>query len=268
MAIKDTDLFVVQRLDDEPGTYKLTGAALKTEMSNSGGNVNLDGETLAVVCNRGSSAQCNRNMAVFGDLQISTGGTATGITSSGISTQGAIGCNGRLDVGGDTGLQNLTVGKVNGPGSFQIQRGGGTDGRVLVPAAIGLSGGIAQQLQIRVGESADGSQGLLQVSGWRLAENYVGDVDISNWCEALKKITISNYGPDIPIGINTQELHSESATTFLAHNETYARDELVPAFLVGVCKKQQELIENLTTRVAALEADHTAAMSNMNDSSY
>ena len=34
---------------------------------------------------------------------------------------------------------------------------------------------------------------------------------------------------------------------------------------MAVCKQQQELIANLTTRIEQLEADHASAMNNMED---
>ena len=202
-------------------------------------------------------------MSVQGQLSVQQNGVETGIGDFGISTQGSIGCNGTLS-GKDVGVtDHVTCKRITAAGSFRVQSGGGTDGRVLAPSSIGLSSGVKSQMYMTISEG--GSKGLMQCDSLRRAEDVVGDVDTSNFINALKRITLSNYGADTPFAINPAVLQADEQARFLTYDETYPKEELIPAFLIGVCQRQQELIENLTTRIEQLEADHASAMNNMED---
>ena len=265
MAIQDTDLFVVQRPDT--GTFKLTGAALKTEMSNNSGSVNLDGETLSVVCNRGSSATCNRNMSVNGQLFVNSGGTDTSIGSFGISSQGDIGCSGTISgkFGGFT--NSLNVGgnlnyatADNGSGASVIA----SDGAIYNQKALSLtiSGSSVKQLYMRVSPNT----GLICTPQGRSAEEVAAStpVDTTDFCQLLANVQLVRY-EDGEIELRPDTLNNDERSRFLADGSEDLNERRIPFYLAAVCKKQQELIENLSTRVAQLEAEHAQAMSNMNN---
>ena len=297
MAIQDTDIFVVQRGEQ---AYKMPATQLNDYVEVDGGLANPDDLTsykditLQYVCAQGSDpATCNRNMRINGSLSTSntitssstiTGsgvnaasgsnmnifngtfnlshkGVQTGIGDFGVSSQGHIGCNGTLS-GENLGVtDHVTCKRISAAGNFKVQAGNGTDGRVLAPSSIGLTSGVRSQVYMTI--SSGGARGLIQCDNLRRAEDIVGDVDTSNFINALKRITLSNYGTNTPIAINPAVLQADEQARFLTYDETYPKEELIPAFLIGVCQRQQELIENLSTRVAQLEAEHAQVMSNM-----
>ena len=113
-------------------------------------------------------------------------------------------------------------------------------------------------------------------------------IDTSKFITALKAINLHKADVPVPeeqrsilpdpeathqteIGFFLDDVEATDASSFLLDEDRagkFLNDRTLTNFLFGVCKEQQTLIENLTARVAALEADHTAAMSNMGDSSY
>ena len=113
-------------------------------------------------------------------------------------------------------------------------------------------------------------------------------IDTSRFIAALKAINLHKADIPVPeeqrsilpdpeathqteIGFFLDDVEATDASSFLLDEDRagkFLNDRTLTNFLFGVCKEQQTLIENLTARVAALEADHTAAMSNMGDSSY
>ena len=256
--INDTDLLVVQK---GGANYTYSGANLKADITEIGGS----GVTKIKA---GSNVSISPTSGV-GEVTISASGGGSSPTPSlaqvcavSSNTSTDMGIGGNLNVSGTTGLNNITCQAITAQGDFKVQAGNGTDGRLLVPASIGLNAGTRSQVYMTLGSNA---RGLIQCDNIRRAEDVVGNVDTSNFINALKRITLSNYGTDKPIAINPAVLQADEQARFLTYDETYPKEELIPAFLIGVCQKQQELIENLTTRIEQLEADHASAMNNMED---
>ena len=127
------------------------------------------------------------------------------------------------------------------------------------------------------------------VSGFkRSTTSNITPIDTTNFIAALKAVNLysgdqsvdesvrqfqvdTSAGSRREIGLFVEDVQSSTASnilTYTENNEVEFNERYYAHFLFGVCKEQQTLIENLTARVAALEADHTAAMSNMGDSSY
>ena len=263
--INDTDLLVVQKGGNN---YTYSGANLKADITEIGGAA---GGGVTKI-NAGSNVSISPTSGV-GEVTISaSGGTSPTPTLDQVcrvsvdpngyaSTSTNLGVNGKLSIAGDSGFQNITCRQIAAQGNFIVQAGNGTDGRVLAPSSIGLSSGVRSQVYMTI--SSGGARGLIQCDNLRRAEDIVGDVDTSNFINALKRITLSNYGTNTPIAINPAVLQADEQARFLTYDETYPKEELIPAFLIGVCQRQQELIENLSTRVAQLEAEHAQVMSNM-----
>ena len=127
------------------------------------------------------------------------------------------------------------------------------------------------------------------ISGFkRSSTTNITAVDTSNFIAALKAVNLYSGDQNIDederqfqvdstattrrdIGLFVEDVQASAASDVLTYpdsNGVEFNERYYSHFLFGVCKEQQALIENLTARVAALEADHTAAMSNMGDSSY
>ena len=241
--INDTDLLVVQ---NGGSNYTYSGAQLKDDMREFGSGGTAPTPSLAEVCAVGSTTTtaitCN-------DVNCDI------VRGNGISISGDISATSRIECNGLGVNQKVECNSIGTNGGFEVQ----TNGRLICPAAMGLGGTQKRAAYLRTDAS-----GLLVTDSSRSATTYINDVDTTNFIAALKKIRLSAYN-DTAIAVNTEVLHADSATNFLAEDAEYAYEHLIPAYLIGVCQKQQELIESLTTRIEQLEADHASAMNNMED---
>ena len=73
------------------------------------------------------------------------------------------------------------------------------------------------------------------------------------------------------IGFFLDDVEATDASSFLLNEDRdgkFVNHRTLTNFLFGVCKEQQALIENLTTRIEQLEADHTSMMGNTPTNNY
>ena len=116
----------------------------------------------------------------------------------------------------------------------------------------------------------------------RSAATNIQQIDTTNFIAALKAVNLhrsdqavdasSSYDGSTSVtsvGLFIEDVEATNASSFLVSSDnqgSFLNDQAYSHFLFGVCKEQQQLIENLTTRIEQLEADHASAMNNMEDS--
>ena len=281
--INDSDLLVVQHSNGN--NYKYTGAQLKADINelggstagvtkiNAGSNVSISptsgvGEvtisasggsnpptpTLAQVCAQGSNTGAGQGMFVQGNFNVQVNGVDTGINQFGISTEGDIGCNG-----------TSSAGAFAGPGGFVVDSSGG----LYNPGALNAPGeGNSRDLIIR--GSGDRNVGLLCTRNARSLPEVQAATPLNTdqFLNVLNNVEIIRY-EDGEVSVRPDTLYQNEQARFLHFDGEDAEYDLnyrnIPPYLVAVCKQQQALIENLTTRIEQLEADHASAMNNMED---
>ena len=120
---------------------------------------------------------------------------------------------------------------------------------------------------------------------FRSTATNIQPIDTSNFITALKAINLHAADQPVPVtsrqfqvdpnlttqnevGLFIEDIQASTASSFLLSNDqegSFITNRRYAHFLFGVCKEQQALIENLTTRIEQLEADHASAMNNMED---
>ena len=198
------------------------------------------------------------------------------------------GSNGAFIIGVDGVIEHRANIRTRGleivPGGQGTETGG--DALLKCRYAYGINGGVTRKSAYI---NSDGYLTAQDVSVFnRSTATNVQSIDTSKFITALKVINLHKADIPIPesersilpdpetthqteIGFFLDDVETTDASSFLLDEDytgKFLNDRTLTNFLCGVCKEQQALIENLTARVAALEADHTAAMSNMGDSSY
>ena len=169
------------------------------------------------------------------------------------------------------------------PENQSLETGG--SGTILCRYMFSLNVGSPRRL---LSVNSDGWVGAGDNGYRRAAAINIEPIDTSNFIAALKAVNLHIADHPIPedqrqfqvdteatterdVGLFVEDVETTAASSLLLSedaNGKFFNERRYSHFLFGVCKEQQSLIENLTARVAALEADHTAAMSNMGDSSY
>ena len=266
--IKDGSLLVLENAGTK---YRYSGANLRADVNEwitaaGGGGGGTGVDDLQAVCLRG--ANYNGTMTVDNlnvDININTPAiygiqmnadnlgvnediscTNLGVVSNLSANEGRFASllSGPFDtrINGDGGLQSVVVYNTN-PGGKEMMCNG--------------SGFIGTKPTFR-----------------RSAATNITPVDTSNFVTVLKAVSLNRADLSIDnetrseIGLFVEDLQTTTASSMLTH---YDGDSVefsstnYEHFLFGVCKQQQELIENLTTRIEQLEADHASAMNNMGD---
>ena len=198
------------------------------------------------------------------------------------------GSNGAFIIGVDGVIEHRANIRTRGleivPGGQGTETGG--DALLKCRYAYGINGGVTRKSAYI---NSDGYLTAQDVSVFnRSTATNAQSIDTSRFIAALKAINLHKADVPVPeeqrsilpdpeathqteIGFFLDDVEATDASSFLLDEDRagkFLNDRTLTNFLFGVCKEQQTLIENLTARVAALEADHTAAMSNMGDSSY
>ena len=276
--INDSDLLVVQKGGNN---YTYSGAQLKDDMREFGSGGTAPTPSLAQVCAVGSST--GRAITVNGDLNVIDGGVATGIGDFGISTQGSIGCDKNLS-GNELGVTTTATvgGLINALGGIQAGSNITVVGEYTfnsVHAYGATAGGTRRDASINAGGwLTAGDNGF-----FRSTATNIQPVDTSNFITALKSVNLHVSDQPVPessrqlqidpnltsqteVGLFVDDIESSAASSFLLdgdEGDRFFTNRRYAHFLFGVCKEQQQLIENLTTRIEQLEADHASAMNNM-----
>ena len=225
--INDADLLVVQRGGEN---YTYSGAELKDDMRLYGSGGSAPTPTLAEVCaeNRDAGAYTPIFQGIQANNNITAGGKIEAVS----------------ELKGPSGHRIVNDGGIFSPHTVNVS----TSGDVIRPLYIGTSNGL---FRANAGRSAD------EITA-------ATSVDTSNFLGILDKVDVLKY-EDGQYGIKPTTLYSDSNARFLTYDKSEVNPINVPIYLMAVCKQQQQLIENLTTRIEQLEADHASAMNNMED---
>ena len=233
--------------------------------------------SLADVCAVGSST--GTGITVNGQLNVGDNGVVTGIGSFGIASQGDIGCNGILSAGGDIAggadiecIGNLAGATLNITGKATMasiacagEIKGAFETKILADGAI-------QSLKTYA-VNPGGKEMMMNGSGFmgvkptfrRSTATNITPVDTSNFIAVLKAVNLNRAdltvsdGVRPEIGLFVEDIQPTAAASILTHvdNSTVEFSSTnYEHFLFGVCQKQQELIESLTTRIEQLEVNH------------
>ena len=230
--INDTDLLVVQKGGNN---YTYSGAQLKDDMREFGSGGTSPTPSLAQVC------------AV---------GAATGTS---------IGIDGDCSIRDSLGVETVSV---NGMLAWSVGRGGGEAAMLAANGAIWsektLTTGASNGRQVYCSSGND--TGVYGCTPTRTAESIANatPVDTSNFLNVLNKVELVRFEDGLT-EMRYDRLKDDNQSRFLVHQDDVIDTMVVPHYLAEVCKQQQQLIENLTTRIEQLEADHASAMNNMED---
>ena len=109
-------------------------------------------------------------------------------------------------------------------------------------------------------------------------------VDTRSFIDALKAVHLYRFDQTIAadgsidgatsitqVAPFVDDIEATSASSYLLSsddNGSYVDEDKYSHFLFGVCKEQQQLIENLTARIEQLEADHASMTNNTPPSTY
>ena len=278
--INDTDLLVVQRGGEN---YTYSGAELKDDMREFGSGGTAPTPSLAQVCAQGNST--GRGIIVNGQLNVGVNGVDTGIGDFGVSSEGNIGCNGTLS-GDVLGINSAATvgGLINALGGIQAGNNVTVVGQYTfnsVHAYNTIGGDTRRDASINSGGwLTAGDNGF-----FRSTATNIQPIDTSNFISALKAVNLHASDQPVPetsrqfqvdpslttqneVGLFVDDIQATTASNFLLSNDQqggFITNRRYAHFLFGVCKEQQALIENLTTRIEQLEADHASAMNNMED---
>ena len=237
--INDTDLLVVQRGGEN---YTYSGAELKDDMRLYGSGGSAPTPSLAQVCAVGSDY--NGTITVD-DLNV----------DNKISCK-EIGATSKVESSGTVlGSTVQAVTNLKGPSGFLV------DNRGFITSVASY------------GQNPGGKEMMCNGSGYigvkttfrRSAATNITPVDTSNFINVLKAVNLNRAdltvsdGVRPEIGLFVEDIQSTAAASILTHldNSTVEFSSTnYEHFLFGVCQKQQELIESLTTRIEQLEVNH------------
>ena len=256
--INDTDLLVVQKGGNN---YTYSGANLKADITEIGGAA---GGGVTKI-NAGSNVSISPTSGV-GEVTISASGGST--STPGLGTVCAVNSDASahsVSFRGVTCGNNITAGgkieasgELKGPSGHRIVN----DGGIFSPHTVNVStsGDVIRHLYIGT------SNGLFRSNASRSIEEISNatEVDTSDYTNVLSNVKVIQYN-DGQFGVKPDTLNSDSRSQFLTYDAGEVNPIVVPIYLMEVCKQQQQLIENLTTRIEQLEADHASAMNNMED---
>lgn len=229
--INDTDLLVVQNTDGANYTY--SGAQLKADINEVGGG-------------GGSSPSPTPSLGQV--CAVDTNASGYSVQFRGVVCNNNITATGKIEASGE----------LKGPSGHAIV----SDGGIFSPHTVNVSTGGDVIRPLYIGTS----NGLFRSNGGRSAEEIsdATEVDTSNYTNVLSNVKVIQYN-DGQFGVKPDVLNSDNRSQFLTYDAGEVNPIVVPIYLMEVCKQQQQLIENLTTRIEQLEADHASAMNNMED---
>ena len=247
----------------------------------------------------GTNLSVNDNVSVGGELYT----TGVGVFGSDITVAGNATANGYVASGG-AGIFGQTPDAFGKNGTFIVTANGNvehkawieTKGLIIDLADANDIGGIPSNGGIKCAQTyaqtnIGGTFRAMRVNpdGYygcdgtfrRSAATNIQQIDTTNFIAALKAINLhrsdqavdasSSYDGSTSVtsvGLFIEDVEATNASSFLVSSDnqgSFLNDQAYSHFLFGVCKEQQQLIENLTTRIEQLEADHASAMNNMED---
>ena len=264
--INDNDLLVVQ---NGGNNYKYSGAQLKDDMREFGSGGTSPTPSLAQVCAVNNSAANFNGSLTVDYLNVDSDINADDIAGdhfncNNLNVAKDVGVDGGLSVADVIGCDTLSVaGQLSWSGGRQTTHAAFLAGNGKIWSGATYNGGAPHNPR-QVLASQDGVFG---AAGARTAEELLAatDVDTTNYLNVLNDIELLKFDDGL-VELKYTSLVNNSNAAMLRYDDSTSINSInLPSYLAAVCKQQQQLIENLTTRIEQLEADHASAMNNMED---